>query len=480
MPSLIFAGKLRRCAQLAFKQRISSPGSSPSVYTSHTEWVLNSSPIEVDIWLNGGGPVARVKPNQKERLRCLHVDPATSGGKILWRATHTIPGQCTLEVASGNLGREPVVIRAETFCGLTVANLIAIIKLQAAWRAKLKQSEAAHALLADKAALTLQRHARGRIARVPATCFICLSDMPFRSMVSLVARASCHRCCFRCASAYTDKAIDSGRLFIRCPGEGCTHLIEPEAFASETAKSKYRAALLATHKQRLTSETDKLFLGFCREHARACPACGVVIWRSAGCDHMSCRCGHEFNWGAAEARIDQATQTIAYKIVSIPGNSTCFDCGADCRIDPWTSLSFGTVICLKCAGVHRSLGVHISFVRSLQLDGLKEEEMSALQMRGNYRLREFLASAAQGVTHDAWDAMSIEQRYKTPSAAEYRQRLKADKTQRRVGQRARLRVGSSWLSGAHSRREVTHRSHAVPPLSSRTRQQVFADDQHVV
>merc|ERR1719453_408649 len=58
-----------------------------------------------------------------------------------------------------------------------------------------------------------------------------------------------------------------------------------------------------THAQRLDAESDPGFLAFCKQHARMCPACGVLIWRYAGCDHMSCRCGHNFNWTDADAQV---------------------------------------------------------------------------------------------------------------------------------------------------------------------------------
>lgn len=45
---------------------------------------------------------------------------------------------------------------------------------------------------------------------------------------------------------------------------------------------------------------------------------------------------------------------------------TCVDCGS--AHPEWASLNLGAVMCLECSGVHRSLGVHISKVRSLILD----------------------------------------------------------------------------------------------------------------
>ncbi len=50
----------------------------------------------------------------------------------------------------------------------------------------------------------------------------------------------------------------------------------------------------------------------------------------------------------------------------IPGNVVCVDCGAS---DPeWASINLGIVTCIECSGIHRSLGVHISKVKSLKLD----------------------------------------------------------------------------------------------------------------
>ncbi|CAG8820295.1 3117_t:CDS:2, partial [Racocetra persica] len=47
-------------------------------------------------------------------------------------------------------------------------------------------------------------------------------------------------------------------------------------------------------------------------------------------------------------------------------NTSCADCGA--RKTEWCSINLGIVLCIECSGIHRSLGTHISKIRSLTLD----------------------------------------------------------------------------------------------------------------
>lgn len=49
------------------------------------------------------------------------------------------------------------------------------------------------------------------------------------------------------------------------------------------------------------------------------------------------------------------------------GNCWCADCGSDVKTE-WVSINLGIVLCIECSGIHRSLGTHVSKIRSLTLD----------------------------------------------------------------------------------------------------------------
>lgn len=82
------------------------------------------------------------------------------------------------------------------------------------------------------------------------------------------------------------------------------------------------------------------------------------------------------------------TPDILVDIVN--SNVTCVDCGANDA--EWASLSFGTLVCLTCAGFHRSLGTHITSVRAIKLDAWSDEQVKFLELGGNARFNEYIMS----------------------------------------------------------------------------------------
>ncbi|KAL4919390.1 hypothetical protein BDW62DRAFT_45073 [Aspergillus aurantiobrunneus] len=49
------------------------------------------------------------------------------------------------------------------------------------------------------------------------------------------------------------------------------------------------------------------------------------------------------------------------------GNHWCADCNSTSKVE-WVSINLGIVLCIECSGIHRSLGTHVSKIRSLTLD----------------------------------------------------------------------------------------------------------------
>ncbi|XP_053320514.1 arf-GAP with coiled-coil, ANK repeat and PH domain-containing protein 1 [Spea bombifrons] len=68
-------------------------------------------------------------------------------------------------------------------------------------------------------------------------------------------------------------------------------------------------------------------------------------------------------------------------VLRVPGNAACCDCRA---AEPeWASINLGVTLCIECSGIHRSLGVHFSKVRSLTLDSWEPELIKLMCELGN-------------------------------------------------------------------------------------------------
>ncbi|KAI5614445.1 arf-GAP with coiled-coil, ANK repeat and PH domain-containing protein 3 isoform X2, partial [Silurus asotus] len=74
-------------------------------------------------------------------------------------------------------------------------------------------------------------------------------------------------------------------------------------------------------------------------------------------------------------------ENVLHRVQSLPGNEVCCDCG---QAEPrWASINLGILLCIECSGIHRSLGVHCSKVRSLTLDSWEPELMKLMCELGN-------------------------------------------------------------------------------------------------
>lgn len=114
--------------------------------------------------------------------------------------------------------------------------------------------------------------------------------------------------------------------------------------------------------------------------------------------------------------MDQETKQFFRKLCDGPGNKVCIDC--DAAHPQWASISYGTYFCLNCSGVHRSLGVHLSFVRSISMDTWSEKQKAMMQAGGNEAFKKF--AIAQQI-----DGMNIRDKYNTVAAEYYRNMIKA-------------------------------------------------------
>uniref|UniRef100_A0A8C2ANB5 Arf-GAP with coiled-coil, ANK repeat and PH domain-containing protein n=1 Tax=Cyprinus carpio TaxID=7962 RepID=A0A8C2ANB5_CYPCA len=104
-------------------------------------------------------------------------------------------------------------------------------------------------------------------------------------------------------------------------------------------------------------------------------------------------------------------ESALQRVMAIGGNSVCCDCG---QPEPcWASINLGITLCIQCSGIHRSLGVHFSKVRSLTLDTWEPELLKLMCELGN------------GVINQIYEARQEELGAKKPHPGDPRHEVEA-------------------------------------------------------
>jgi hypothetical protein len=92
-------------------------------------------------------------------------------------------------------------------------------------------------------------------------------------------------------------------------------------------------------------------------------------------------CEKNDGWKSDMSRTTPEARAAVQALMALPENAICADCKK--RPTKWASSTLGVFICLECSGVHRSLGTHITFIRSCTLDGWTPDQVRVMRRVGN-------------------------------------------------------------------------------------------------
>ncbi|KAH0491194.1 hypothetical protein TgHK011_002635 [Trichoderma gracile] len=91
------------------------------------------------------------------------------------------------------------------------------------------------------------------------------------------------------------------------------------------------------------------------------------------------------NPGAERAAQNQAT---IKSLLKLEPNKVCADCKRN-KHPRWASWNLGIFICIRCSGIHRGMGTHISRVKSVDLDSWTDEQLQSVLNWGNARANKY-------------------------------------------------------------------------------------------
>lgn len=167
-----------------------------------------------------------------------------------------------------------------------------------------------------------------------------------------------HVFCQPCVAMHFTVQAHAGRA-VSCPN--CKREVPPEELATNFSEDisiamAVRSIAMAVRSGGLEDPTDatngelapldtatrRAYQRFARAaHLKVCPSCGAHIAKAGGCDHMSCRCGHRFNW--SQARTVVPCRTLHWEIGKL---TICRGCSPVARAK-WAFAQLGMTTLVK-------------------------------------------------------------------------------------------------------------------------------------